>query len=328
MRSIRISILGLLALASTLLFAPPGLAQAPPPSLQGENLSGFASGPFSSSTLPQAVQTFCNPNGDSTVHFTVSGPATGPYNGGYNESGTVKIGAQTQANPTGSSTVKAGALLEFDSTFSIDSGTTHIEGTKHLVTGGFGICAAFSGETIGSFGSAQGNEISWATQDAAAVEYEATIRTSSGTFKDSGHAGVGSQNREFTAPGAPPFFTRTFGFSEFFSQSNGVVPLDSDGDGVPDAEDNCPATANPDQADTDHDGQGNACDPDDDNDGVPDDADECPVEAGTGANGCPLPTNKEQCKKDGWRQYGVFKNQGDCVSFVATNGKNPPAGGS
>jgi len=31
------------------------------------------------------------------------------------------------------------------------------------------------------------------------------------------------------------------------------------------------------------------------------------------------PTRKEQCKHRGWRDYGVFKNQGDCVSFVATN---------
>jgi hypothetical protein len=37
------------------------------------------------------------------------------------------------------------------------------------------------------------------------------------------------------------------------------------------------------------------------------------------------PTSKDQCKKGGWRTYGVFKNQGDCVSFVATKGKNPPA---
>jgi len=37
-----------------------------------------------------------------------------------------------------------------------------------------------------------------------------------------------------------------------------------------------------------------------------------------------LPTAKDQCKKGGWQRYGVFKNQGDCVSFVATNGKNPP----
>jgi hypothetical protein len=40
----------------------------------------------------------------------------------------------------------------------------------------------------------------------------------------------------------------------------------------------------------------------------------------------PLPTSKDQCKNGGWRTFGVFKNQGACVSFVATGGKNPPAG--
>ena len=39
------------------------------------------------------------------------------------------------------------------------------------------------------------------------------------------------------------------------------------------------------------------------------------------------PQTTSDCKKDGWRNYGdMFKNQGDCVSFVATNGKNPPDG--
>ena len=40
---------------------------------------------------------------------------------------------------------------------------------------------------------------------------------------------------------------------------------------------------------------------------------------------CSLPTSKNQCKNGGWQDFGVFKNQGDCVSFVATGGKNPPA---
>jgi hypothetical protein len=39
----------------------------------------------------------------------------------------------------------------------------------------------------------------------------------------------------------------------------------------------------------------------------------------------PLPTIKQQCKNGGWRTYGIFKNQGDCVSFVATQGTNGPA---
>jgi hypothetical protein len=33
---------------------------------------------------------------------------------------------------------------------------------------------------------------------------------------------------------------------------------DADGDGVPDADDNCPAVANPDQAGSNHDGFGDA----------------------------------------------------------------------
>lgn len=49
------------------------------------------------------------------------------------------------------------------------------------------------------------------------------------------------------------------------------------------------------------------------------------------AQGTPtLPTAKEQCFNGGWQTFQAgnlraFKNQGDCVSFVATGGKNPPA---
>jgi hypothetical protein len=41
----------------------------------------------------------------------------------------------------------------------------------------------------------------------------------------------------------------------------------------------------------------------------------------------PFPTSKEQCKDGGWRRFGdTFKNQGDCVSFVATGGRSAPPG--
>lgn len=55
-----------------------------------------------------------------------------------------------------------------------------------------------------------------------------------------------------------------------------VSLLDSDQDGVPDHEDNCPDTFNPAQIDTDSDGIGDACDPDIDGDGILNELDNCP----------------------------------------------------
>jgi hypothetical protein len=54
-----------------------------------------------------------------------------------------------------------------------------------------------------------------------------------------------------------------------------ISVLDWDGDGVDTPGDNCPDVPNPDQADADNDGQGNACDTDDDNDSVGDSTDQC-----------------------------------------------------
>jgi hypothetical protein len=39
-----------------------------------------------------------------------------------------------------------------------------------------------------------------------------------------------------------------------------------------------------------------------------------------------LPTSKDQCKNGGWKNFPGFKNQGECVSFVATKGRNQPNG--
>jgi hypothetical protein len=156
-----------------------------------------------------------------------------------------------------------------------------------------------------------------------------------------------------------------------------VTQLDSDRDGVPDASDNCPATANSDQtnsdgdpqgdacdadddndtvgdssdncrtvpntdqANSDHDSQGDACDADDDNDGVADTTDNCRTVAnpdqadadrdgvGAACDSQEVPLSKADCMNGRWRNFNGtmrFRNQGACVSFVASKGKNEPKG--
>lgn len=75
-------------------------------------------------------------------------------------------------------------------------------------------------------------------------------------------------------------------------------PHDADGDGIPDASDNCPTLANTDQTDSDGDGIGDACDP---------------TPFPPPAN----PSTREQCVKGGWAGFG-FRNQGQCIRFVET----------
>jgi hypothetical protein len=117
---------------------------------------------------------------------------------------------------------------------------------------------------------------------------------------------------------------------------------DGDGDGSPDSVDNCPSVANPGQADLDGDHIGDQCDPDIDGDGIANGSDNAPRVPnadqqdldgdgiGDAIDTKVLPRNADMCKKDGWKRFydgsTRLKNQGDCVGFVATGGKNLPAG--
>ena len=93
----------------------------------------------------------------------------------------------------------------------------------------------------------------------------------------------------------------------------GRISLDADGDGYNHDTDNCPLVANPDQADMDHDGIGDACDPDIDGDGL------------TNAQETALGTNPRNpdTDGDGLSDYAEVCYDGDCTKYTPGKDLNP-----
>lgn len=289
------------------------------PAMAATTLTGesfYASNAFA---LPDqlTVTGNCDPNGTSSYSFTASGGfAFGAYPGTFTESGTFTFGPQTIA--PGEGTAK-GAVSSFSATFTIDSPQGQVSGTKSLPNPGF---------RGGSCSNPEPGHSSGVALFLPTARYEAQIDSGSGVYTDAGETTVGISQ-----------INSGYQFQEWFYPDN--PDNDIDGDGVADDSDNCPGTSNADQTDADGDGQGDACDPfpndpdnDIDGDGIGGDTDNCSTTSNSDqadadhdgiGDACDpdavAPTNKDQCKKDGWKNFYVprqFKNQGDCVSYVQT----------
>jgi hypothetical protein len=180
---------------------------------------------FQSAQAAFQVEHECDPGGTSTIHFSVTGIATGPYPGTFEETGTVTIGPQTSVG-TGTFGFDTGSVLSFESSFTIFSGDTTITGTKRLArvpVVAFGTCADFEHLDIGGLTDAEGN----LSEFTAHVRYHASIHSPTGTTTDEGIAfpsGISFQAGEGCLGGVCERNARVIGFSEIFAASGPEPP--------------------------------------------------------------------------------------------------------
>jgi subtilisin-like proprotein convertase family protein len=95
---------------------------------------------------------------------------------------------------------------------------------------------------------------------------------------------------------------------ESWSVRVSYTSCDADDDGAEDHSDNCTGVANPDQADRDVDGIGDACDGDTDGDGRVDTVDGCRLVAAATASGCPRVATEVRIGKDKGRLVGRVRS--------------------
>lgn len=255
--SLRAAVLSILLLGA---LCAPAMAQAPAasPTLAGESLQGAAT-----------VDATCSgdPNVTSVVRY--SDPdvgAAGPFTGTAAARGSASLREQFVPFPSLPTFVGL-RVQDFSTTFEIDSPQGQVAGTITM----FETLPAPSEESQNpvAYGQCQGENgtgLDPNRQRRVKIDparYEATI-----TLPD------GSQSRD---TGTVDVFLNDDGGSGTRSIQLRFLTSDPDRDGDGDLNDadNCPDTPNPDQADQDGDGRGDACDGDRDGDGVANGDDNC-----------------------------------------------------
>lgn len=105
-------------------------AATPPPTMTGEFLSALVG------SVPGAsvdIVADCNPAGTSTIAWSASGQAFGPYAGTFVETGTATVGVQ-DGSAGYVNGIALASQLSIDVFYSIDSPTGQVIGSKRLTT--------------------------------------------------------------------------------------------------------------------------------------------------------------------------------------------------
>lgn len=232
----RLGVIGLLAAALALAAVQVASAEdedgqpsGPNPSLVGEEL------------LVQDVTLTidCDPSGVSTVQYSASGTAVGPYPGTFTVHGTVTIAPQTLPGPR-TGTV-AGPLQSLAETFTINSLVGTVNGTKTLPPGGAtpsdeGSCQHVTGFATGPVSDASGTVVDVFSQPV----YSATIQQPSGTSGAQGDASLSFSELELDGlcvSGSCHY--RLAGFDQAFLTSAPLSICDDDTDLDSDLQEEC-----------------------------------------------------------------------------------------
>jgi hypothetical protein len=159
----------------------------------------------------------CNPAANSTVTWSASGIATGPYPGTFTVQGWAMIGPQTSAGPRPGT--MAGGLLNLHETFTIVSPLGTITGVKERTRptpSDLGTCQQVTGFSVGPVVGAQGSVVEIFSQP----RYVARIREPAGNFHDRGDAlfNLTELDLDGTCAGEPCHF-RQAAFAQFFLSS-------------------------------------------------------------------------------------------------------------
>jgi len=166
------------------------VAADPPPTLTGAFLSAF---PEFIPTSTVDIVASCDPDGTSTITWSVSGDAFGPYAGTFVETGTATLGPQTA--PAFVNGLQLGYLLTVDAFFAIDSPTGQVTGSKRLtVTGSLGDlggCYDLQDFILPDGSTASGT---FRRVSASSMSYEALIIAGDAAYLDSGTTGVGLEH--------------------------------------------------------------------------------------------------------------------------------------